>query len=29
MPQDEEMSLHVAVSVDGKFAKKFGVAVMA
>lgn len=29
MPQDQEMALHVAVSVDGKFAKKFGVAVMA
>jgi hypothetical protein len=27
MPQAEEMSLHVSVSVDGKFAKKFGVAV--
>ncbi|MGD8435986.1 MAG: hypothetical protein PVI73_17830 [Syntrophobacterales bacterium] len=29
MPQDEEMAIHVAVSVDGKFAKKFGVAVTA
>jgi hypothetical protein len=27
MPQDIEMAIHVSVSVDGKFAKKFGVAV--
>jgi hypothetical protein len=29
MPQDLEMAIHIAVSIEGKFAKKFGVAVSA
>ncbi len=29
MPQDEDQAIHIAVSTDGKFAKKWGVAVAA
>ena len=29
MPQDEDQALHIAVSTDGKFAKKWGIAVTA